>query len=99
MADWGGVFSPSMLCGGFRNEGLSCRESLLDISRFSIVLEEGVGVVERLVSFSGDLLSSINSLPVRGVVPDLIGLFSGDLGEPNDEPPSSKLLKSLTFPV
>lgn len=52
VADCGGVFSPSMLCGGRRSEGLTWGNSRLGVSR------PGVGVAVRLVdSFSGDLNS------------------------------------------
>jgi len=84
------VFSPNMLCGGLRSEGLNCTFSRVGLSR------PGVGVDDR--SLSGDLPSSINSLLACGV-PGLVVFFSGDLGEPKDEPPSRKLLKSRTFPV
>ena len=70
------------------------------VSRVGVSLP-GVGVVERIESFSGDFSgarpSSRNSLFVCGVDGRPV-LFSGDLGELN-EPPSNRLLKSLTFPV
>jgi len=80
-----------MLCGGRLNEGLNEGVSRLGVSR------PGVGVAERLGSFSGDF-DSKNSLLVCGVE-GRFALFSGDLGEANVEPPSRKLLRSLTFPV
>ena len=70
------------------------------VSRVGVSLPE-VGVVERYGSFSGDFSgdrpSNKNSLFVCGVDGRPV-LFSGDLGELN-EPPSNRLLKSLTFPV
>jgi hypothetical protein len=70
------------------------------VSRVGVSLPE-VGVVERYGSFSGDFSgdrpSNKNSLFVCGV-DGRPALFSGDLGELN-EPPSKRLLKSLTLPV
>ena len=90
MADCGGVFSPSMLCGAFLRDGRTDRESL--------GLESGVrvGVVKR--SFSGDRPSIMKSLLIGGV-DSRCGFFSGDLGVPKLDPPSRKLLRSRTFPV
>jgi hypothetical protein len=91
VADCGGVFSPSMLCGGLLNDG-----RIVGVSRLGVSRPLGVEDLERLVSFSGDLPSCPSSLYVCGVV----GLgFSGDLGALSDEPPSIILLKSLTVPV
>tara|TARA_R110002060_G_scaffold25853_2_gene35395 strand:- start:396 stop:833 length:438 start_codon:yes stop_codon:yes gene_type:complete len=99
VADCGGVFSPRILCGGRLKDGRTVS------SRFG-VSRPGVGVTDRLESFSGglsadfsgDLGSSTKSLFECGVAgrPEL---FSGDRGVLNVEPPSKKLLKSLTFPV
>jgi hypothetical protein len=70
------------------------------VSRVGVSLPE-VGVAERFESlsgdFSGDRNSNWNSLFVCGV-DGRPALFSGDLGELK-EPPSNRLLKSLTFPV
>jgi hypothetical protein len=70
------------------------------VSRVGVSLP-GVGVAERFESlsgdFSGDRNSNWNSLFTCGV-DGRTALFSGDLGELK-EPPSNKLLKSLTFPV
>jgi hypothetical protein len=82
VADWGGVFSPSMLCGGLLSDGRTVGVSRPGVSRLI-----GVGVPARAVSFSGEVCG------VAG------RLFSGDLGVPNEDPPSRKLLKSLTCPV
>jgi hypothetical protein len=65
------------------------------------VAEVGVGVTERPVSFSGDFASIAKSLLVYGVVGRF---FSGDLsegleGDAGIDPPSRKLLRSLTLPV
>lgn len=98
MADCGGVFSPRILCGGRLKDGRTVS------SRFG-VSRPGVGVTDRLESFSGDLSgdfsgdlgSSTKSLFECGVAGRPV--FSGDRGVLNVEPPSKKLLKSLTFPV
>lgn len=72
-----------------------------------VIAEEGVGVDERVISFSGDLASRAKSLTAYGVVGrfaafsgDRSGDLSGDRdGEANKFPPSMKLLRSLTLPV
>jgi hypothetical protein len=93
VADCGGVFSPSMLCGGLRRDGRK-----VDIS-LPIDAEVGVGVAERLPSFSGDFASGVQSLLVYGDV-GRCAVFSGDLdGEADKDAPSMKLLRSLTLPV
>lgn len=111
VADCGGVFSPRMLCGGLLNDGLSVGVSRLGGSWW------GVGVEQRLESFSGDDASSRSTERRESFSGDFSGdlpsrkkslfecgvegrteAFSGDL-EPNVEPPSRKLLKSLTLPV
>ena len=100
MADWGGVFSPSMLCGGLLKEGLIFDMSLFAGSRL------GVGVADRLVvSFSGDLSGDFsggfasNMKSLKCGLDGRVECFSGDFGELFNEPPSRKLLKSLTCPV
>jgi len=82
-----------MLCGGLRRDG---RKD--GISR-PIDAELGVGVVERLLSFSGDFASGVQSLLAYGDE-GRCAVFSGDLdGEADKDPPSMKLLRSLTLPV
>ncbi len=93
VADWGGVFSPSILCGGLLRDGRKVGMSL------PIEAEVGVGVAERLFSFSGEFASSVQSLFVYGDV-GRCAVFSGDLdGEADKDAPSMKLLRSLTLPV
>ncbi len=94
VADWGGVFSPSMLCGSLRRDGRKVGVSL------PAGVCVGVGVDERFVSFSGDFASTrANSLLAYGVE-GRFDVFSGDLvGDADKDPPSRKLLRSLTFPV
>lgn len=82
-----------MLCGGLRRDGRK-----VGISRPNDA-ELGVGVAERLVSFSGDFASGVQSLLVYGEE-GRCAVFSGDLdGEADNDPPSMKLLRSLTLPV
>ena len=50
------MFSPSILCGGLRRDGLKVGISLAND------VEAGVGVAERLLSFSGDFASGVQSL-------------------------------------
>jgi hypothetical protein len=87
------VFSPSILCGGLRSDGRKVGISL------PIDVEAGVGVAERLLPFSGDFVSGVQSLLIYGDV-GRCTVFSGDLdGEADRDPPSMKLLRSLTLPV
>jgi hypothetical protein len=90
VADWGGVFSPSILCGGLRRDGRKVGVSL------PAVAEVGVGVTERPVSFSGDFASIAKSLLVYGLVGRFFsGDLSGDLeGDAGIDPPSRKLLRT-----
>ena len=82
-----------MLCGGLRRDGRR-----VGISR-PIDADVGVGVAERLLSFSGDFASVVQSLLVYGEE-GWWADFSGDLdGEADKDPPSMKLLRSLTLPV
>jgi hypothetical protein len=82
-----------MLCGGLRRDGRKVAISL------PIDVEAGVGVAERLLSFSGDFASGVQSLLVYGDEGRCV-VFSGDLdGEADKDPPSMKLLRSLTLPV
>jgi hypothetical protein len=82
-----------MLCGGLRRDGRN-----VGISR-PIDVELGVGVAERLLSFSGDFASGVQSLLVYEDE-GRCAIFSGDLdGEADKDPPSMKLLRSLTLPV
>ena len=93
VADGGGAFSPRMLCGGRRNDGLTCGIAELGVSR-----PVGVGVPARVtLSFSGDFGAS-KSLDRRGL-DCLVGLLSGDRGVIGPDPFSRRLLISLTLPV
>lgn len=93
VADWGGVFSPRMLCGGLLAEGRATEGKL----------GMGVGVPGAVFSFSADLDSLSWSLPRVGVdgLADLS--FSGDprgveLAESRSLEPSIIRLRSLTLP-
>ena len=86
VADWGGVFSPRMLCGARRTVGRI------------IGVRLGPGTGEGTIVLSSlSLLDSVNGsrpLTVDGV--DGLSIFSGDRGVGDSRPLSIMKLRSLT---